>query len=232
MPYNSTCGPGPGWVCTTAASPGRAWASNHISRPSLGLNFRPVQGPSLHTNVFVFISINFLLGCIAVSIVAEETNAGVVVFVAEITSMYDLGSDQWRIVGSRGSGARNSVEPSAMVRPNVCQLGGAGSPRRGPGQSPGGKRILATTYWKLGENQISWSPRLHSGGSTTGPLGPGPQAPELQGAPHSQQTIFYDMIIKQTGCKRLSKQAASGPLVWINKFNFRSPFPRSTLDDR
>ena len=52
-----------------------------------------------------------------------------------------------------------------------------------------------------------------SGGSTTGPLGPGPQAPELQGAPHSQQTIFYDMIIKQTGCKRLSKQAASGPLV-------------------
>ena len=30
-----------------------------------------------------------------------------------------------------------------------------------------------------------------SGGSTTGPLGPGPQAPELQGAPNSQQTIFF-----------------------------------------
>ena len=30
--------------------------------------------------------------------------------------------------------------------------------RRDPRQSPGGKRILATTYWKLAENQISWSP--------------------------------------------------------------------------
>ena len=30
---------------------------------------------------------------------------------------------QWRIVGSRGPGARNYVGPSAMVRPNVCQLG-------------------------------------------------------------------------------------------------------------
>ena len=67
---------------------------------------------------------------------------------------------QWRIVGSRGPGARTSVGPSAMVRPNVYQLGGAGSPPAGsgPGQSPEGKRILATTYSKLAENQISWSP--------------------------------------------------------------------------
>ena len=67
---------------------------------------------------------------------------------------------QWRIVGSRGPGARTSVGPSAMVRPNVYHLGGGGSPPAGsgPGQSPEGKRILATTYSKLAENQISWSP--------------------------------------------------------------------------
>ena len=45
-PHNSVCGPGPGQVCTTAAGPGRAWASNHICGPGLGLNFRPVQGPN------------------------------------------------------------------------------------------------------------------------------------------------------------------------------------------
>ena len=45
-PHNSVCGPGPGRVCTTAAGPGRAWASNHICRPGLGLNVRPVQGPN------------------------------------------------------------------------------------------------------------------------------------------------------------------------------------------
>ena len=45
-PHNSVCGPGPGRVCTTAAGLGRAWASNHICGPGLGLNFRPVQGPS------------------------------------------------------------------------------------------------------------------------------------------------------------------------------------------
>ncbi len=33
-------------VCTTAAGPGRA--SNHICGPGLGLNFRPVQGPTTH----------------------------------------------------------------------------------------------------------------------------------------------------------------------------------------
>ena len=47
-PHNSVCGPGPGRVCTTAAGPGRAWASNLICGPGLGLNFRPVQGPSAH----------------------------------------------------------------------------------------------------------------------------------------------------------------------------------------
>ena len=47
-PHNSVCGPGPGRVCTTAAGPGRAWASNRICRPGLGLNFRPVQGPSAY----------------------------------------------------------------------------------------------------------------------------------------------------------------------------------------
>ena len=48
-PHNSVCGPGPGRVCPTAAGPGRAWASNHICGPGLGLNFRPVQGPTTHT---------------------------------------------------------------------------------------------------------------------------------------------------------------------------------------
>ena len=43
-PHNSICGPGQ--VCTTAAGPGRAWASNHVCGPGLGLDFRPVQGPS------------------------------------------------------------------------------------------------------------------------------------------------------------------------------------------
>ena len=45
-PHNSICGPGPGQVCTTAAGPGRAWASNHVCGPGLDLDFRPVQGPS------------------------------------------------------------------------------------------------------------------------------------------------------------------------------------------
>ena len=85
------------------------------------------------------------------SIVAEETNAGVVVFVAEITSMYDLGSDQWRIVGSRGSGARNSVEPSAMVRPNVCQLGGGcWKPPAGSGAEPRRQTHFGNNILKIG----------------------------------------------------------------------------------
>ena len=49
-PHNSVCGPGPGRVCTTAAGPGRAWASNHTCEPGLGLNFRPVRGPSSPTS--------------------------------------------------------------------------------------------------------------------------------------------------------------------------------------
>ena len=57
--------------------------------------------------------------------------------------------DQWRIVGYRGPGARNYVGPS-LCNSETQRLpaGGAGSPRRlyrwGLGQSPGGKRILAT----------------------------------------------------------------------------------------
>ena len=38
---------------------------------------------------------------------------------------------QWRIVGSRGPGARTSVGPSAMVRPNVYQLKPPGGVRSG-----------------------------------------------------------------------------------------------------
>ena len=52
-PGHTFCGPGTGLIiqfagraraCTTSAGPGRAWASNHICGPGLGLNFRPVQG--------------------------------------------------------------------------------------------------------------------------------------------------------------------------------------------
>ena len=42
-PHNSICEPGPGRVCTTAAGPGRAWASSHTCGPGLDLNCRPVQ---------------------------------------------------------------------------------------------------------------------------------------------------------------------------------------------
>ena len=62
-----------------------------------------------------------------------------------LTDQTESGNNsQWRIVGSRGPGARNSVGPSAMVRPNVCQLEALEAPRWGPRQSPGGKHILAT----------------------------------------------------------------------------------------
>ena len=47
---------------------------------------------------------------------------------------------------------------------------------------------------------------IFSGGLTTGPLGPGPQAPELQGAPKFSTNHFFRT-------QSLSKQAASGPLV-------------------
>ena len=49
-PHNSVCGLGPGRVYTTAAGQDRAWASNHIcgpGRPGLGLNSRPMQGPTV-----------------------------------------------------------------------------------------------------------------------------------------------------------------------------------------
>ena len=50
-PHNSICGPGPGQVCTTPAGPGRAWASNHVCGPGLGLDFRPVQGPTIYVSI-------------------------------------------------------------------------------------------------------------------------------------------------------------------------------------
>ena len=62
-PHNSVCGPGPGRVCTTAAGPGRAWASNHICGPGLGLNFRPVQGPIGYREVMVDWA-RFLIMCL------------------------------------------------------------------------------------------------------------------------------------------------------------------------
>ena len=63
--------------------------------------------------------------------------------------------------GSWGLGALGPAilwGPQQYWEPMFASWWGAGNPRRGPGQSPGGKRILATTYWKLAENQISWSP--------------------------------------------------------------------------
>ena len=43
---------------------------------------------------------------------------------------------QWRIVVSRGPGARNSVGPFAMVRPNVCQLEALEAPPVGSEAEP------------------------------------------------------------------------------------------------
>ena len=51
--------------------------------------------------------------------------------------------NQWRIVGSRGPGARNSVGPSAMVRPNVCQLGSWKPPGGVRGKAP-----EANAFWQ------------------------------------------------------------------------------------
>ena len=48
--HNLICGPGR--VCTTVAGPGRAWASNHICGPGLGLDFRPVQGPNVWSTYY------------------------------------------------------------------------------------------------------------------------------------------------------------------------------------
>ena len=51
---------------------------------------------------------------------------------------------QWRMVGSRGPGARNSVGPSAILRTNVCQLVGAL-------EAPGGVRGRApeaNAFWQ------------------------------------------------------------------------------------
>ena len=49
-----------------------------------------------------------------------------------------------------------------LTQPNSARGlgGGAVSPQRGPGQSPGGKRIVPTIYCKLAKNQVSGC-RLH-----------------------------------------------------------------------
>ena len=55
-PHNSICGPGPGQVFTTAADPGRAWASNHVAGP--GPRFQARAGPYwvvLHCIAFMLI---------------------------------------------------------------------------------------------------------------------------------------------------------------------------------
>ena len=57
---------------------------------------------------------------------------------------------QWRIVGSRGPGARHSVGPYAMVRPNICQLGGAGRHSVGSGALPRGQRHFGNNILKIG----------------------------------------------------------------------------------
>ena len=49
---------------------------------------------------------------------------------------------------------------------------------------------LVTVTWRVMYRTIRVSVAIVSGGSTTRPLGPGPQAPELQGPPNSQQTKF------------------------------------------
>ena len=61
-------------------------------------------------------------------------------------------------------------------------------------------------------------PSLHvgSGGSTTGPLGPGPQAPELQVDPELSIKQLYDIIINQRGYKRspgLDKHISHGTVT-------------------
>ncbi len=60
--------------CTTAAGPGRAWASNHICGPGLGLDFRPVQGPNVHTNyLFVCGMSSMLINCVWTSMMIDGT---------------------------------------------------------------------------------------------------------------------------------------------------------------
>ena len=56
-PHNSVCGPGP--VCTSAAGPGRVWASNHICGPGLGPSLQHVDGVTADIKSVAFgLSIN------------------------------------------------------------------------------------------------------------------------------------------------------------------------------
>ena len=86
-PHNSICGPGPGRVFTTAAGPGRAWASNHICGPGLGLDFRPVQDTSVGVHGF-----SSVWGLIAVGLFTREGESlsalGFVSLVEEDLSTY------------------------------------------------------------------------------------------------------------------------------------------------
>ena len=52
-------------------------------------------------------------------------------------------------MGSRGPGARNSVGPSAMVRPNVCQLG-RWKPSAGSGAEPRRQTHFGNNILKIG----------------------------------------------------------------------------------
>ena len=67
-----------------------------IDRPVAGRYPNPLghRSPLIHTNVFVLFLMS-LISCwaVAASLVAEETNAGMTVFIADITSMCGLRSD-------------------------------------------------------------------------------------------------------------------------------------------
>ena len=54
-----------------------------------------------------------------------------------------------------GSGAGTIFQQGGQDQP--FPAGGAERPQRGPGQSPGDKRILTTIFGKLTENQVSGS---------------------------------------------------------------------------
>ena len=81
-------------VFTTAAGPGRAWASNHISGPGLGLYFRPVQ----------------------------DTSVGVVIGMPRAGSHYNLGTSRGPDkIGSRAGPGPRAVSctwlPYTMLKP-------------------------------------------------------------------------------------------------------------------
>ena len=74
--------------------------------------------------------------------------------IRDVTLLLDAiaSSKQWRIVGYRGAGARDSVGDLCKCVTKRFISGGLGGckPQRGAGQSPGGKAILATYILKIG----------------------------------------------------------------------------------